>query len=139
MLSPVCKSVQKRSTVLKWDLIIQEIQPLACRKKLILICKLGCVRGIMHFIIQSALLDCSFPFFILVCYIRLVYLTPNFQIVAIVLTSLIKDTFCLQLRQSDSKLVCSQLVKKQKSFEQVTHSCTNKYFILQNNNFLPKT
>ena len=55
----------------------------------------------------GALLDCSFPFFILVSYIRLVYLTPNFQIVAIVLTSLIKDTFCLQLLLSDSKLVCS--------------------------------
>ena len=30
---------------------------LVCRKKLILICKLGCVRGIMYFIIKSALLD----------------------------------------------------------------------------------
>ena len=65
---------------------------------MILICELGCVRGIMHFIIQSALLDYSFPFLILVCYIRLVYRTSNFQIVAIALTSLVKDTFYLQLR-----------------------------------------
>ena len=27
------KCVQKRSTILKWDLVIQEIQPLVCRKK----------------------------------------------------------------------------------------------------------
>ena len=60
--------------------------------------RLICVQGIMHFIIQSALLDYSFPFLILVCNIRLVYLTPNFQIVAIALTSLGKNTFCLHLR-----------------------------------------
>ena len=51
-------------------------------------CKLGCVRGIMYLIIQSALLDYSFPFLILVCYIRLVYITSNFQDVAIVLHEL---------------------------------------------------
>ena len=58
------------------------------------------VWGFMHFIIQSALLDYSFLFLILVsyislvfCYIRLVYRTSNFQIVAIALTSLFKDTF----------------------------------------------
>ena len=33
------------------------------------------------------------PFLIFVCYIRLVYRTSNFQIVAIALTSLVKDTF----------------------------------------------
>ena len=32
-------------------------------------------------IIQSALLDYSAPFLVLVCYIRLVYRTSNFQIV----------------------------------------------------------
>ena len=71
---------------------MQEIQPLVCRKKLILICELGYVRGVMHFKIQSALLDYSFPFLILVCYIRrLVDRTSNFQIIAIALTSLVKD------------------------------------------------
>ena len=93
-LSAMRECVQKRSTLLKWDLVIQEIQPIA-----------GCVRGIMHFMIQSALLDYSFPFLILVCYIRLVYRTANFQIVAITLTSLVKDTFCFQLNQSKSKFV----------------------------------
>ena len=58
------------------------------RKKLTLICELRCVWGIMHFIIQSTLLDYSFPFLILVCYIRLVYITSNFQDVAIVLHEL---------------------------------------------------
>ena len=53
--------------------------------------------GIMHFIIQSVLLDYSFLFLILVYYIRLVYCMSNFQIVAIMLTSLVKDTFCHQL------------------------------------------
>ena len=49
--------------------------------------------------IQSALLDFSFPFLILVCYNRrLVYRTSNFQVIAIALTSLVKDTFCLQSR-----------------------------------------
>ena len=62
---------------------------------MILICELGCVKKIMHFIIQSALLDCIFP--ILICYISLVYCTSNFQIVAKVLTSFVKDTFYLQL------------------------------------------
>ena len=51
----------------------------------------------MHFILQSALLDCIFPFLILVCYIRLVYCMSNFQIVSIALPSLVKDTFSLQL------------------------------------------
>ena len=129
----MCKCIQKHSTLLKWDLVIQgvgyiryiglEIQLLVCRKKLILICELGCVRGIMHFIIQSALLDYSFPFLFLVCYIRLVYRTSDFQIIAIALTSLVKDTFCLQLRQSNSKLVW--LASKKKFLEQVTHSCIN--------------
>ena len=59
----------------------------------------------MHFIIQAALLDYSFPLLIFVRYFRLVYLTSNFQIVAIALTSLVKDTFCLQLRCSNSKLL----------------------------------
>ena len=59
----------------------------------------------MDFIIQSGLLDYSFPFLILVYYIRLVYHTSNFQIAAIVLTSLVKDTFCLQLNKSNSKFV----------------------------------
>ena len=68
---------------------------ISLQKKQILICELGCVRGIMHFIIQSALLDYSFLFLILVCYIRLVYHTSNFQIAAIALTSLVKDTFSL--------------------------------------------
>ena len=36
---------------------------------------------------------------------RLVYCPSNFQIVAIALMSLVKDTFCLQLGQSNSKLV----------------------------------
>ena len=84
----MCKCVQKHSALLKWDLLIEKIQPLVYRKKLILICELGYVRGIMHFIIQSALLDCSFP--ILVSYIRLVYRTSNFQTTAIVLTSFVK-------------------------------------------------
>ena len=68
---------------------------ISLQKKQILICELGCVWGIMHFIIQSALLDYSFLFLILVCYIRLVYHTSNFQIAAIALTSLVKDTFSL--------------------------------------------
>ena len=68
---------------------------ISLQKKQILICELGCVRGIMHFIIQSALLDYSFLFLILVCYIRLVHHTSNFQIAAIALTSLVKDTFSL--------------------------------------------
>ena len=46
---------------------------------------------------NSALLDCSFAFLILVCYIRPVYQMSNFQIIAIALMSLLKDTFCLQL------------------------------------------
>ena len=56
------------------------------------------VWGFMRFITQSALLDYSFLFLILVsyislvfCYIRLVYRTSNFQIVAIALTSLVKE------------------------------------------------
>ena len=57
---------------------------------MILICKLSCVQGIIDFIIQSALLDYSFLFLILVCYIRLVYHTSNFQIVAIALMSLVR-------------------------------------------------
>ena len=59
----------------------------------------------MNFIIQSALLDHSFPFLILVCYIRLVYLTSDFQFVAIALTSLVKELFCLQLLYSNSEFV----------------------------------
>ena len=72
------------------------------RKKLILICEFGCVpifsisADIIRF--QPALLDYSFPFLILVYYTRLVYRMSNFQIVAIALTNLVKDTFCLQLR-----------------------------------------
>ena len=46
---------------------------------------------IMHFIIQSALLDYSFLSLILVCYVRLVYCMSNYQIVAIALMSLVKD------------------------------------------------
>ena len=95
MVRAMCKCVQKHLALLKWDWLIYKIQPLVYRTKLILICGLGCVQGIMHFIIQSALLDCSFP--ILVCYISLVYCTSNFQIATIVLTSFVKDTFCLQL------------------------------------------
>ena len=45
----------------------------------------------MHLIIQLALLEYSFPFLILVCYIRLVYRTSNFQIDAIALASSVKD------------------------------------------------
>ena len=69
---------------------------------------------IMHFIIQSALLHYSFPFLVLVCYIRLVYCMSNFQIVSIALTSLVKDTFCLQLCQSNSKLVWLASIKRVK-------------------------
>ena len=57
----------------------------------------ACLLCVKHFIIQSALLDYRFPFLILVCYIRLVYCTSTFQIVSIVLTSLVKDSFYLQL------------------------------------------
>ena len=46
---------------------------------------------------QSALLDYSVPFLILVCCFRLVYRTSNFQTVAKALMSLVKDTFFLQL------------------------------------------
>ena len=121
MVRAMCKCVQKHLALLNWDWLIYKIQPLVYRTKLILICELGimcslhmfityhslawcvhymcslhiCVQGIMHFIIQSALLDCSFP--ILVYYISLVYCTSNFRISAIVLTSFVKDTFCLQL------------------------------------------
>ena len=59
----------------------------------------------MNFIIQSALLDHSFPFLILVCYISLVYLTSDFQFVAIALMSLVKELFCLQLLYSNSEFV----------------------------------
>ena len=59
----------------------------------------------MYFIIQSALLDYSFLFLILVCYIRLVYHTSDSQIVAIARMGLVKDTFCLQLQLSNSMLV----------------------------------
>ena len=132
MLWAMCTCVQKRSTLLKWDLAIQEIQALVFRKKLILICKFGCVpiflisAAIIRF--QSALLDYSFLFCIFVCYIRLVYHTSNFQIVAIGLTSLVKDTFCLQLRQSNSKLVWLASKKRIKVLEQVTLSCINISF-----------
>ena len=95
MVRAICKCVQKRLALLKWDWLIKKIQPLFYRKTLLLICVLGCVQGIMHFIIQSALLDCSFP--ILVCYSRPVYYTLNFQIIAIVLMSFVNDTFCPQL------------------------------------------
>ena len=122
----MCKCVQKRSALLKWDLLIQKIQPLVYRKKLILICELGCVQGIMHFIIQSALLDCSFP--ILVSYIRLVYCTSNFQIVAIVLTSFVKATFSLQLHQSNSKFTWLASKKEQELLKQVTHCCISILF-----------
>ena len=61
---------------------------------MILICQLCCVWGIMHFIIQSALLDHT-----------LVYHTSNFQIIAIVLTNLVKVTFYLQLYKSNNKLL----------------------------------
>ena len=72
---------------------------------MILICQLCCVWGIMHFIIQSALLDHSFLFLILICYVRLVYHMSNFQIIAIVLTNLVKVTFYLQLYKSNNKLL----------------------------------
>ena len=55
------------------------------------------ITDIIHFIIQSVILDYSFPFLIPVCYIRLVYRMLNFQIVAIALTSLVKDIFFIQL------------------------------------------
>ena len=73
---------------------------------MILICELDFVRGIMHFIIQSALLDYSFPFLILVCYTRLVYRTSNVRItiITIALTSLVKDTFCFQLHFQTASL-----------------------------------
>ena len=77
-LLAMSKCIQKNSKLLKWNLVIYEIQPLVCGKILILICELSCVQGIMHFIIQSALLNYGFPFLILVCYIRLVYCMPNF-------------------------------------------------------------
>ena len=95
MVRAMCKCVRKHLALLNWDWLIYKIQPLVYRTKLILICELGCVQGIMHFITQSALLDCSFP--IHVCYISLVYCTSNFRIAAIVLASFVKDTFCLQL------------------------------------------
>ena len=60
---------------------------------MILICELSCVWSTMHFVIQLALVDPSFPFLILVYYIRLVYPASNFKIVAIALTNLVKDTF----------------------------------------------
>ena len=96
------KCVQKHSTLLKRDLVKYEIQPLVCRKKLILICKLGCVQDIMHFIIQLALLDYSFPLLILACFIRLAYCTSNFQIATIAHTSLpsaalVKQQACMWL------------------------------------------
>ena len=47
----------------------------------------ACPQCIMHFIIQSALLDYSFLFLILVCYIKLVYQTWNFQIASLELRS----------------------------------------------------
>ena len=122
----MCKCVQKHLPLLKWDWLIQKIQPLVYRKKMILICELCCVQEIMHFIIQSALLDCSFP--ILVCCISLVYCTSNFQIAAIVLTSFVKDTFCLQLHQSNSKFTWLASKKEQKFLEQVTHSCISILF-----------
>ena len=126
-LSAMCKCIQKCSALLKWDLLIQKIQPLVYRKKLILICELGCVQGIMHFIIQSALLDCSFP--ILVCYIRLVYRMSNFQTAAIVLTSFVKDTFCLQLHQSNSKFMWLASKKRTKVLG-IGNSFLYQYFIL---------
>ena len=70
-----------------------------------IICQLCRVWGIMHFIIQSALLDYSFLFLILICYVRLVYRMSNFQIIAIVLTNLVKVTFYLQLYKSNNKLL----------------------------------
>ena len=118
---------QKCSALLKCDLLIQKIQSLVYRKKLILICELGYVRGIMHFRIQSALLDCSFP--ILVCYIRLVYRTSNFQTVAIVLTSFVKDTFCPQLHQSNSKFTWLATKKRTKVLG-IGNSFLYQYFIL---------
>ena len=51
-LSAMSECVQKCSKLLKWDLVIQEIQPLTCRKKLILICELGCVRG--NYVFQNS-------------------------------------------------------------------------------------
>ena len=63
--------------------------------------------GFMHFIVQSALLDYSFPFLIVICYIRLafcyirlVYHTSNFQIVAIALTRHILPTALLLKQQA---------------------------------------
>ena len=106
--------IQECSTRLKLELVIKEIQPLLCRKKLILIWEPGCVQGILHFIIQSALLDYSFPFLILVCYIRLVYRTPNFQIIVIDLTSLVKETLVSCTSQTAS--LCGQ------------HSCISSLF-----------
>ena len=82
----------KEALCYKWNSAIS-----LWKKLILLICKFSCFWGIMHFIIQSALLDYRFPFLILVCYIRLVEHTPNIQIAAIALTSLVKDTFCLQL------------------------------------------
>ena len=69
-LSAMCKCVQKRSALLKWGLLIWKIQPLVYRKKIDVNLRA------QLFIIQPALLDCSFP--ILGCYSRL-----SFQIVEV--------------------------------------------------------
>ena len=51
MVRAMCKCIQKHLALLKWDWLIYKIQQLVYRTKLILICELGCVQGIMHFII----------------------------------------------------------------------------------------
>ena len=83
--------------------------------------------AIMHFIIQSALFDCSF--LIVVCYIRLVYRMSNFQTAAIVLTSFVKDTFCLQLHQSNSKFMWLASKKRTKVLG-IGNSFLYQYFSL---------
>ena len=74
---------------LGWTWLYRKFSHQSVEKKKI--CEPSCVRGIMYFIIRLALLEYSFPFLILVCYIRLVYRTSNFQIDAIALASSVKD------------------------------------------------
>ena len=95
----------------------------------------ACPLCLLHVIIQSALLDYSFLFLILVCYIRLVYHTSNFQIVSRALASVVKDIFCPQLCSSNSKLVWLSSRKRIKVLG-ISKSFLCWYSILQNNNFL---
>ena len=121
MVRAMCKCVQKRLALLQWDWLIEKIQSLLYRKKLILICKLGCVQGIIHFKIQSAYLTAASQF--------LFAISGQFTVRQILRLlpkcwqALSKTHFAISCTSQTASLRGQIAKQEQKFLEQVTYSC----------------